>query len=171
MHLRLLKHIVSSCLTLALLLSLSASAVAADKYELKVVTDRPDAIYKTGETAKFLISLTKNGKPVSGEKVSYTVDNFIGGASGFPQGSKTLGEEPAVVEVTSDKPGFLRCVVKAGAPVNQTKIAGAGFSPEKIELSKPAPEDFDQFWTNQIAKLEEVPMDPKLTPVKQIQLL
>ncbi len=167
MHLRLLKHLVSSCLTLALLLSLSASAVAADKYELKVVTDRPDAIYKTGETAKFLISLTKNGKPVSGEKVSYTVDNFIGGASGFPQGSKTLGEEPTEVEVTSDKPGFLRCVVKVGAPVNQTKIAGAGFSPEKIELSKPAPEDFDQFWTNQIAKLEEVPMDPKLTPVKQ----
>ncbi|WP_417397043.1 acetylxylan esterase [Gimesia chilikensis] len=168
MHLRLLKHLVSSCLTLALLLSLSASAVAADKYELKVVTDRPDAIYKTGETAKFLISVLKNGEPDSGYSVEYSVDDFISGAADFPKGRLTLGKKPILsIPVTSDKPGFLRCVVKVGAPVNQTKIAGAGFSPEKIELSKPAPEDFDQFWTNQIAKLEEVPMDPKLTPVKQ----
>ena len=164
---RTLRKLLLTCLHLTLLLSLSAFASAADKYELKVVTDRPEALYKTGETAKFLISLTKNGAPVSGEKVSYTVDNFIGGAAGYPKGTLTLGDKPAEVEVTSDKPGFLRCIVKAGAPVNQTGTAGAGFSPEKIELSKPAPEDFAQFWTNQIQKLEQVPMNPKLTPVKQ----
>lgn len=167
MYPRLLKTTVQTCLTLALILSLTAFAAAADKYELKVVTDRPDALYKKGETAKFLISVTKNGDPVSGEKVSYTVDNFIGGASGYPKGTLTLGDKPTEVEVTSKKPGFLRCVVKAGAPVNQTKTAGAGFSPEEIELSKPAPEDFDQFWTDQIQKLEQVPLNPKLTPVKQ----
>lgn len=156
-----------SLLILTLCLLLSSVAQAADKYELKVVTDRPDALYKTGETAKFLISVTKNGEPVVGEQVSYTVDNFIGGASGFPKGTLTLGDQPAEVEVTSDKPVFLRCVVKAGAPVNQTKIAGAGFSPEEIKLSQPVPADFDQFWADQKQQLAKVPAQAKLTPVKQ----
>ncbi|MCA9007732.1 MAG: acetylxylan esterase [Planctomycetaceae bacterium] len=164
---RSLKKLLLICLNLTLLLSLSAFASAADKYELKVVTDRPEALYKTGETAKFLISLTKNGAPVSGEKVSYTVDNFIGGAAGYPKGTLTLGDKPAEVEVTSDKPGFLRCIVKAGAPVNQTGTAGAGFSPEKIPLSQPVPADFDQFWADQKQQLAQVPLKAKLTPVKQ----
>ncbi|QDU17037.1 Acetyl esterase Axe7A precursor [Gimesia maris] len=163
MYPRLLKNIV---LPLTLLLSLSAIAVAADKYELKVVTDRPDAIYKTGETAKFLVSVTKNGKLSSGYTVTYFVDDFITGASGFPEGTMTLGKKPILpVPVTSDKPIFLRCVVKAGAPVNQTKIAAVGFSPEEIQLSQPVPADFDEFWADQKKQLAQVPAKAKLTAV------
>ncbi|MCA9023461.1 MAG: hypothetical protein KDA74_25105, partial [Planctomycetaceae bacterium] len=68
-----LKHILRAVIALAICLSLAPTANAAEKYELKVVTDRPDAIYKTGETARFLISLTKDGKPAVGETVNYTV--------------------------------------------------------------------------------------------------
>ncbi|WP_417384792.1 acetylxylan esterase [Gimesia sp.] len=165
---RTLRKLLLTCLHLALFLSLSAFAVAADKYELKVVTDRPDALYKTGETAKFLISVLKNGEPDSGYSVEYFVDDFISGAADFPKGRLTLGKKPILsLPVTSDKPGFLRCVVKVGAPVNQTKIAGAGFSPQEIQLSQPVPADFDQFWADQKQQLAQIPMEAKLTPVKQ----
>lgn len=162
-----LKPILRSMIALAICLSLIQIATAAEKYELNVVTDRPDAIYKTGETARFLISLTKDGKPATGEKVSYYVDDFIPGAPGFPKGTLMMGVGPAEISVKADKPGFLRCVVQAGDKKKVTKIAGAAFSPLEIGLSQPVPNDFDQFWADQKKQLAAVPAEAKLTPVKQ----
>jgi cephalosporin-C deacetylase len=44
--------------------------------------------------------------------------------------------------------------------------AGAGFSPEKIGLSLPVPDDFDEFWAEQKRELARVAQSPKLTPVE-----
>ena len=167
MHQNHLRKIVLQGFSLAILFLFHAHLFAADEYVLKVVTDRPDAIYKTGEEARFLISMTQNGKPVSGQKVSYTVDDFIGGAAGFPKGELTLGDKPAVVKVTSDKPLFLRCTVTAGEKKKLTKVAGAAFSPLEIGLSLPVPEDFDQFWADQKKQLAAIPAKASLEPVKQ----
>lgn len=162
-----LRKIVPQIFLLGIILSIGNLSIAAKGPQLKVVTDRPDAIYKTGEEARFLISMTSDGKPVTGQKVTYRVDNFINGAAGFPKGTLTLGDKPAVVKVTSDQPGFLRCTVTAVDNKKLTKIAGAAFSPLEIEPSLPVPDDFDQFWLNQKKQLAEVPAKAKLEKVKQ----
>ncbi|MDF1744253.1 MAG: acetylxylan esterase [Gimesia sp.] len=162
-----LRKILLSVVLLTILLSISGQLIAADQYQLKVVTDRPDAIYKTGEEAQFLISMTLDGKPVSGQEVSFWVDDFVPGTAGFPIGTLTLGDKPAVVKVTTQKPGFLRCTVTTGTKKKLTKVAGAAFSPLEIGLSLPVPDDFDHFWTDQKKQLAAVPAKAKLEPVEQ----
>lgn len=162
-----LRKLLLSIFSLAILLSIHSHAIAADSYQLKVVTDRPDAIYKTGEEARFLISMTQDGKPVTGQKVTYQIDDFIPGASKYPGGTLTLGEKPSVVKVTAEKPGVLRCVVRAAKPKKMMKVAAAAFSPLEIGPSLPVPDDFDAFWTDQKKQLAAVPAKAQLTPVAQ----
>jgi hypothetical protein len=45
-----------------------------EAYQLKVVTDRADAIYKTGQKAKFVITVTKGGESILEGKIAYVVD-------------------------------------------------------------------------------------------------
>ncbi|MCA9023443.1 MAG: acetylxylan esterase [Planctomycetaceae bacterium] len=169
----LLRNMACPLVATAIVYALCQSVAAAEKYELKVVTDRPDAIYKAGEEATFLISLTKDGKPLTGENgetVMYRVDDFISSGPDYPKGKLTVGSEPATVKVTSDKPGFLRCIVTMDENKQLTKTAGAAFSPLEIQPSLPAPADFDEFWAEQKRKLAEVPAKAKLTPVEQSNL-
>lgn len=164
------RNIVCPLIALAIVFSFCESVIAAEKLELNVVTDRPDAIYNTEEEATFLISLTKDGKPLAGENgmtVTYRVDDFISSGPDYPNGKLTVGSEPAVVKVTCSKPGFLRCMVTLDENRQLTKTAGAAFSPLEIEPSLPVPADFDEFWTEQKRKLAEVPAKAKLTPVQQ----
>ena len=166
----LLRNIVCPLIALAVVFSFCESVIAAEKLELNVVTDRPDAIYNTGEEATFLISVTKDGKPLAGENgmtVTYRVDDFISSGPDYPNGKLTVGSEPAIVKVTCSKPGFLRCMVTLDENRQLTKTAGAAFSPLEIEPSLPVPADFDEFWTEQKRKLAEVPAKAKLTPVQQ----
>jgi cephalosporin-C deacetylase len=138
-------------------------------YQLKVVTDRTDAIYETGESAKFQVTLTKGDQPVNDATVTYVVDDFITDLSvdsGYPRGELQTDGNSAI-EVRMLSPGFLRCEVTFVSPENEKlkATAGAGFSPTKIEPSLPVPDDFDEFWTKQKALLAEVPAEAKLTPV------
>ncbi len=156
----------------ALLLSTLSTGTlrAADSaYSLKVVTDRPDAMYAVGDEATFLISVTRGDEMVTDGSVSFVVDDFLKGgqAAGLPEGQLSLAAEPVRVTVKGRRPEFLRCQVTfqplEGKAVRA--VAGAGFSPEKIGLSLPVPNDFDEFWAEQKRQLAKVPQNPKLTPV------
>ena len=132
-----------------------AVRAAEPVYELRVVTDRADALYRTGEEARFLITLTLDGQPVSTGTVSYAVDDFITEAppaNDFPQGELELGG-PLAVRATSARPGFLRCLARFRTPEGRTveAVAGAGFAPQQIAPSLPVPDDFDSFWADQSA--------------------
>jgi cephalosporin-C deacetylase len=143
---------------------------AEPSLSLKVVTDRESAIYEVGEEAAFLITVSRGEERVSDGNVSFVVDDFLSGgkAAGLPQGTVALGEEPARVVVKGRRPEFLRCQVTYTPAEGKAvrAIVAAGFSPEKIGLSLPVPDDFDAFWTEQKRKLAEVPLDPKLTSVE-----
>lgn len=144
----------------------------AQAYRLKVVTDRSEAIYATGERATFQVTVTQGEKPVSAGKVTYKIDDFVAGrpaSSEYPQGVLKLEGKTASISVKSDKPGFLRCQVTFQTPEKKTlrAVASAAFSPLKIGPSLPVPDDFDAFWAKQKKLLAEVPMEAKLTPVKQ----
>ena len=45
----------------------------ADGYRLIVVTDRPDALYAQGDEICFIVTLEKDGAPVSGDRVAWCV--------------------------------------------------------------------------------------------------
>lgn len=143
-------------------------AVASDvTCRVTVTTDRENALYETGQEATFSISVWRGEERVSGEgQLTFAVDDYLH-SEPYPHGELTPGDQPAMVSVGLTEPGFLRCRVtytpEDGKPV--TGVAGAGFSPQKIELSLPVPEDFDAFWADQKRQLAEVPLDPDLTQV------
>ncbi|MGY8770997.1 MAG: acetylxylan esterase [Pirellulales bacterium] len=168
-----LRSLILSLFILALLISaglFTPTAQAADTYQLKVVTDRENALYQVGEEAKFLISVTINGQLADGLEVSYTVDDFLSSGSegnAYPSGSLTLGDKPAVITAKANKPVFLRCTVTVQAAKKLTSVAGAAFSPLKIAPSLPVPQDFDKFWADQKEQLAAVPAKAQLTSVPQ----
>lgn len=152
---------------IALLCGLSNSfAFAQAPYSVKVATDRDDAIYAIGEKATFRISVWQGDQPVSGEgTLKFAIDDFL---NTMTSGEGTPGEEPTEVIEGLSQPGFLRCQVtyipKDGQPVRAA--AGAAFSPEKVGLSLPVPDDFDDFWADQKRQLAAIPLTPELTAVE-----
>lgn len=147
------------------------SAAAEPAYTLKVDTDRDSALYEVDQTATFLITVARGDEEVHAGSVSYSVDDFLqsGKAAGLPAGTSKLTEQPVRVTVTGRRPEFLRCQVTFQPPSGKAlrAQAGAGFSPEKIGLSLPVPDDFDTFWDAQKQKLASLPPAPELTPVEQ----
>jgi len=167
-----MRYFPATLLCALLLAPIALAQESAPKTGLKVSvdTDRENAIYKTGETAKFIITVTRDGKPATEGVVTYAVDDFITDQptkTDFPKGKAELNGEPIVVTATSATPTFLRCVVRLQNGKKQlSSIAGAGFSPEMIEPSTPEPDDFTAFWAAEKKKLAEIPFEAKLTPVK-----
>lgn len=149
---------------------LSAVTHAAEPaLSVKVVTDRESAIYEVGEEAAFQITVFRGKERVTDGNATFYVDDFLTGGKvvGLPEGAVALGVEPARVVVKGRRPEFLRCQViyTPGEGKAVRAIAGAAFSPEKIELSLPVPGDFDEFWVEQKRMLAELPLDPQLTSV------
>ena len=156
---------VSRVACLFALLSAILASISLEAAEIKVVTDRPDALYKTGEEVQFLITVADGDTPVTTGKVAYLLTND--GLDKLADGALELGDKPAVVKGALDRPGFLQCEVTYHAAGDKPcrAMAGAGVSPNDIPPSMPVPGDFDQFWADQKAQLAKVPMNPTLTPV------
>ena len=156
----------SSFSLLFILAALASRGVAAEaKYAVSVDTDRPDAIYETGDAVRFLVQVKQAGQSVTAGEVRYTLTEDGVNAQG--NGAVQLSEQPAVITSRMDKPGFLQCRVtwQAGDGKTASALAAAAVSPTKIAPSLPVPDDFDAFWAAQKAELAQVPMESKLTPV------
>lgn len=145
-----------SLAALSLFAALSASAAT-----YKVETDKPEGIYRCGETATFTVTvLDTAGLCSNAEKQDVTLDNF---------GDKVVAKETVDVAKgskfsisgTLDSPGFLR--LKLPQAKSDTFVFSAGFEPEKIRKGSPSPADFDEFWANARKKLAaEVPLDLRM---------
>lgn len=133
-------------------------------YILTVEADRPDAIYKQGETVPFKITLQHLQKPAGTEEVSWRITKD--GVPPVREGKVVLQDGAAIVTASLDEPGFLQCQVtfKDGA-TSYVATGGAGIDPLAIQPSMPAPADFDAFWAAQKKRLAAVPINPRLTPV------
>lgn len=79
---------------------------------ISVVADRPDALYRCGETAVFTVSVDPDadGAPASGE-ATVTLDNF-GLAEQLRRTVDLSKENPFTVRGTLAEPGFLRLCVR-----------------------------------------------------------
>ena len=147
--------------------ALAAQEAAQAKVTVSVKTERADALYKKGEEVRFLVTVAQGSQPITTGQVAYVLD--IDGLSPQGKGTVELSDKPAAVTGKLDTPGFLACRVTYNVGPKQVArgVAGAGVSPLEIQPSLPAPDDFDQFWADQKAKLAKLPMEPQLTPVKQ----
>lgn len=151
-----------SHLTLALLI-FSAAAHAetpAPSLVIKATTDRPDAIYKTGETVTFTVEATREGKPWADGKVTCVLSKD--GVQPQPAKTLELKDGKATLTGTLGEPGFLSLRV-TGDKVSA--MAGAAFDPLSIKPSMAAPDDFDSFWAARKAELKKIPAKATLTPV------
>lgn len=141
-------------------------ASASTNYTLSVTADRPDAIYKQGETVTFTIKLLLDKEPVNDAVANWTLSKD--GVPPTTSGKVKLAGGSATVTGKLAEPGFLQCRAVFAGPNKLVRIAlgGAAVDPLKIKPSMPVPADFDEFWTAQKKKLATVPVNPRLTPVK-----
>lgn len=161
-----------SFLLAAALLTTALSVPAQDakpstNYVLKVTTDRADALYKQGETVTFKVELTLDKKPVADAEVQWTITKD--GVPPTTSGKVKLSNGAAAITGKLEEPGFLLCraTFTSADKKPYTGLGGAGIDPLKIKPSQPVPADFDAFWADQKKQLAAVPVNARLTPVKQ----
>ncbi len=127
---------------------------------LHVATDRPDAVYKRGETVVFHVSAPQ------GWSVQYKLSKD--GVGDLGSGTLDIGDQPADVKSSLDEPGVIRCEVTHATSDSKkpvSAIAGAAIDTADIKPSLPVPEDFDAFWQKQKERLAAEPAQPVLTKV------
>lgn len=134
------------------------------KYNIKIETDKADAIYKCGETAVLKIKLLNSeDKVIDGEKLTCE----ISGDGGLTRKFNLIS--PAKVKLSLDIPGFVLCKVKYHPESSQEVyegISGVGFEIFSIKAQHKEPVDFDDYWNDAKKELETVPMKAQLVPVE-----
>ncbi len=142
----------------------AASAAPQPRHALTVAADRPDAIYRRGETITFVLTLALDGKPADAGEVEWMLTKD--GIDLARAGRATIARGRATVAGTLDEPGFVQCrATFQSGPAKLTALGGAGVSPLEIKPSAPAPGDFDAFWTSKKTQLAAIAANPRLTPV------
>ncbi|NLF23320.1 MAG: hypothetical protein GX590_09170 [Lentisphaerae bacterium] len=151
--------IIAGCVVLAFL------AGAAPKVEVRVVTDKTNAIYKVGERIRFGIRLFEDGHPVDGKRLTYRI---VGDGDLHEAGECLSTVEETVVATALQVPGWVYIEVvlpdESGRAVARGRI-GAMADPPRIRPGGIEPADFDAFWKRQREALDRVPMNPRRTPV------
>lgn len=157
-------RLLLSCLCLAVPLSAevkSAPAPApAPPLRLKVSVERPDALYRLGETAVFLIEASQGGQPA--EEVTVTCVLSKDGVDPQSPVQLRLSGGKGRLQGKLAEPGFLLLRATAG---KASALAGAAYDPQEIRPSLPVPDDFDAFWSAQKSALAAVEAVAELVPV------
>lgn len=133
-------------------------------YVVRFEPDHADHLYEVGETATFTVTVLQGGRPVerAGAQWRFTRENGEVVSSGI----STLTDGQGQITAQLTEPGFLRAhVTVVGAGGSATGSASVGFSPHLIQISRPAPDDFDEFWETKKAELAAIPPVAQLTPV------
>lgn len=147
----------------------AALQLAAFGATYKVDIDKPDGIYRCGETATFTVRLLSTNVLNAAERPFARLDNF---------GTSVLTNIPFDVTATGvaftvsgtlRAPGFLRLSLpqtKSGG--SDPSVFSVGFEPERIVKGSPSPADFDSFWAEARARLaREVPLDARMVRVPE----
>ena len=104
---------------------------ATPRFTLEAATDRPDALYRRGETVTFRLTLKDGTRPMAREPIEYRISKD--GVGAIKSGTVMSAESVATVTASLDEAGFIRCDASAkpaAATQPVTAAAGAG-----VELS------------------------------------
>ncbi|MBE6414591.1 MAG: acetylxylan esterase [Verrucomicrobiaceae bacterium] len=139
--------------------SVFAETKKMGEYVVSLKASKPNAIYKIGDTAEFVLTVTKNGKAFSGANIEYLISKD--GVAPYIKGSKNIGSV-AKFEASLKEAGFIKCNVNVSFPDAKGKLsmlAGAGFNPLDIKPSLPVPDDFVAYWNVQKEILKKIPLN------------
>lgn len=133
-------------------------------YTMSVEAERTGALYDLDEEFAFLVHVLQGGRPASDTTVTWRLVTD----GGLLVGTGATPVEDGVARVTGkvSEPGFVRIhatVQDEDGPV--TSVAAVGVGVDRIQPSRPAPEDFDEFWAAKKAELAQVPLRSQVTPV------
>ncbi|MBO7147650.1 MAG: acetylxylan esterase [Lentisphaeria bacterium] len=164
-----MKHSFLSVLLSCCLFGISALLLGAPV--ISGATSDGRLFYKKGETAVFFLRLegleTSKPKPVKWVwKLKRDYEQPLEGTADYVHG------KPLILNISLPHAGFVhisaRLVMADGSvmriPKQKEYSGGLGFSMEECRAN-PAPEDFDEFWADQLKKLEKVPMKPIIKEV------
>lgn len=124
-------------------------------------TNKPPMEYDVGEEMIFTLSLRCDGEAITSPGFYYELE-FDGGKE-KEHGNITADGTSFEIKTSLDTPGFVKLYVAATSnktvefrgisPFN----GGAGAATHLLTQAIPEPEDFDEFWAEQLALLDEVP--------------
>lgn len=123
-------------------------------------------VYNTGEKVTISGTVKYKGQVLNNIKVKYeigpemltplVVDSLISSNGNF-----------SIPAGTMNQPGFLRCIIKIDHEGKQYReVITAAFEPYKIAPTVKMPSDFMDFWQKAIKDNREIPLDPKMTLLK-----
>ena len=159
-----------------------AVGVGAGDFSLRgLKLDHPDGFYSKGSEIVVTGTLLRRGRSASGYKLRVNVrpeSVRLAETRDFPCNGK-----PFRVSFTSDEPGWVYFTFQVIGPdgkVVQEPAAkvvqrikkdivgeiGAMVAAEDIRPADERPADFEEFWENEIAKLNAVPMNPRLEKIE-----
>lgn len=131
--------------------------------QVVVAPDKADWTYKTGETAKFNITVLRDGVPLKGAVVQYELG--LEKLKPTKKETKTLASGSLTIDGgTSRVPAFIRCIATTEVDgVTYRGLGTAGFDPAGIMPTIEDPADFEQFWEKAKSELALVPLDTRMT--------
>lgn len=132
---------------------------------IKIVTDRPAALYPVGQPVIFQVTLAPEITADGPREIHFVLSHD--GADQLAQGTWVTAGNSLSITGKLTAPGFLRCQVSCtgSGKTEFSALAATGIEPLRIKPSLPVPVDFDAYWRTQKQKLAEVPLKPVLTPV------
>jgi cephalosporin-C deacetylase len=161
------RFLVSLVAVVAALTSLAAQGPRQPfgRVAVTVTPDRADWTYTPGDPVRFRIDVLRDGHPVQGATVKYSV-----GPEMLPptaEGTVVVGSAPLTVPAgTMAVPGFLRLIATAEIDGRTYRGVGtAGFAPGLIQPTQANPPDFDAFWNTERERLAALPIDARWTPL------
>ncbi len=149
---------------LFVLLIAGTTGIAQTPIAVKIIVapDHTDWLYRTGEKAKFTVTVLKNGNPLPNASIYYEIG---------PERMQPVKKDSAVLRNgkmeldggTMNVPGFLRCIITASVDgFSYKNSATAGYNPTDIKPTVIMPADFDAFWNKAKADLAKIPLDTRM---------
>lgn len=131
--------------------------------EIRVIVspNHTDWTYQLKEKCTFNIQVYKAQNLLPGAVIDYEL-----GPEMYPtetQKGIVLKNGEITVKSSMDKPGFIRCKVKAHVNGRTYEgIAAAAYAPDKIQAKVKNPEDFDIFWSKALEEARWTPLQPTM---------
>lgn len=149
--------------TIALFIALS-SVAQQGRINIKVTPDHADWVYNLGQSARFKVAITQDGKPMKDVAINYIIgyekmQPYIKVDTLLPQGTMEVEAQGMVT------PGMLMCRVFTKDKQGKTifSMAQVAYEPEKIRPTTPMPDDFKEFWEGAKADNAKIPLESVMT--------
>jgi cephalosporin-C deacetylase-like acetyl esterase len=158
-------HSTFRLLVLVSILLLASQVCLAQQLTLTPL--KATGIYAVGEKVGWEVQVRdSNATPV--KEAAYTLKR--NGLTVYKEGTLDLASGKASIETSLDAPGAVLLEISTadggrGRGFGQGRtLAGAMVAPEKLQPSRPRPEDFDAWWDAKIKQLNVIPANPQLEP-------